>query len=53
MQSALASVDGIDKNDVDVDFVTGMCTVNVADANVTPAQLVSAFEGTKFTAAVN
>lgn len=53
MQSALASLDGIEKDDVDVDYDTGMCTVNIADAKVTPAQLVSAFEGTKFTAAVN
>ena len=53
MQSALATLDGIETGDVDVDYDAGTCTVNVADAKVTPAELVSAFEGTRFTAVVN
>ena len=53
MQSALAKVDGIETSDCDVNYDTKVVTVNVADANVKPEDLVKAFEGTQYSATVN
>ncbi len=50
MRSALATIDGIEESDVEVDYAAKTCTVAVADADVTTADLVGAFEGTKFSA---
>ena len=53
MRSALAKLDGIEDADVDVDYTAKTATVDCSGADVKPADLVAAFEGTKFTAVVN
>ena len=53
MRSALAKLDGIETSDVEVDYGAKTATVDCSGAEVKPADLVAAFEGTRFTAAVN
>ncbi len=48
MRSALENLDGVDS--VNVDFATKTATITGADLN--GANLVKAFEGTRFSAAV-
>ena len=53
MRSALAQLDGIEESDVVVDYAAKTATVNVEGAEVSPDDLVAAFEGTRFTAVAN
>ena len=53
MRSALAKLDGIEATDVEVDYGAKTATVDCSGADVAPADLVAAFEGTKLTAVVN
>lgn len=50
MRSALAKVDGIEESDVEVDYDAKTCTVDIEGAKLTAADLIAAFEGTKFKA---
>ncbi len=53
MRSALAKLDGIEKSDVEVDYAAKTAMVDCAGTELKPADLVAAFEGTRFTAVVN
>ena len=53
MRSALATIDGIEKSDVEVDYAAKTCKVAISDAKVTAADLIAAFEGTRFGATSN
>lgn len=53
MQSALASVEGIEKSDVVIDYTAKTATVNTADTDCSTDDLIAAFEGTRFTAVAN
>ena len=53
VRSALAKLDGIETSDVEVDYGAKTATVDCSGAEVKPADLVAAFEGTRFTAVVN
>ncbi|MFT6110693.1 MAG: copper chaperone CopZ [Planctomycetota bacterium] len=52
MRSALATLSGIEESDVDVDYAAKTCSVAIEDTKLTAADLVAAFEGTRFTASV-
>ncbi len=52
MRSALATLDGIEEADVDIDYDAKTCSVALGDTKLTAADLIGAFEGTKFTAVV-
>lgn len=53
MQAALVKLDGIEADDIVIDYDAKTATVDCADATVKPEDLVKAFEGTKFSATAN
>jgi copper chaperone CopZ len=53
VQSALASLEGIDTSDVVIDYTAKTATVNTADSECSTDDLIAAFEGTRFTAVAN
>ena len=48
MQSALATVDGIEASDVTIDYDAKTATVDCSGTDVSKDDLAKAFEGTKY-----
>lgn len=52
VRSVLAGLEGVDDDDVDVDFGAKTATVDLSDSKCTADDVVAAFEDTRFSVAV-
>lgn len=49
VRSVLAGIDGIEEQDIDINYPSKTATVDLSNATVSPNQVMSAFNGTDFT----